>query len=50
MAQLVVEIVKVLFEFIIAPCKNELYCYNEAPVELQTHPLSKSGWVLNVVR
>ena len=24
-------IVKLLFEFNIAPCKNELYCYNEAP-------------------
>ena len=41
-------IVKLLLEFNIAPCKNQLCCYNEIPVEHQTHPQSKSGWVLNV--
>jgi hypothetical protein len=50
MVRLVFGIVKLLLEFNIAPCKNELYCYNETPVEHKTHPLTKSGWVLNVIR
>ena len=43
-------IVNLLLELNIAPCKNELYCYNHNSVEQLTHPLRESGWVLNVLQ